>query len=133
MRISEQALKYVNNKEPQIAFAFCGAGVDGTELLRRIISVLGRDIAVLGGSAVGIITNNTISYSGYPAGIVVEDTTMQVQVSVAEGLGGNGRVTGRNLASGLSPRERDTLLLFMTPSENRGLKPRRRSWDARFK
>ena len=37
---------------------------------------------------------------------------MQVQVSVAEGLDADGRVAGRNLARGLSPRERDTLLLF---------------------
>ena len=113
VKISEQALKYGNITEPQIAFAFCGAGVDGSELLRGIISVLGTDIPVLGGSAVGIITNNTISYSGYPAGIVVvEDATMQVQVSVAEGLDDNGRVTGHKLASGLSPGERDTLFLF---------------------
>ncbi len=113
VRISEQALRDGKIAEPDIAFAFCSSEVDGFQLLQGIHSVLGKDVPVLGGSSVGIITNNIISYSGYPAGIVVvEDATMQVQVSVAGGLDDDGRLTGRNLASGLSVRERDTVLLF---------------------
>ena len=113
VKISEQALRNGDIAEPRIAFAFCASEVDADQLLEGIVSVLGKDVPILGGSAIGIITNNTISYSGYPAGIVVvEDATMKVQVAVAGGLNADGRLTGRNLAGGLSVEEQDTVLLF---------------------
>ncbi len=50
--------------------AFCGGRHEPDKVLNGIRSELG-DVDIYGGSAVGIITNNSLGYTGYECGLAV--------------------------------------------------------------
>lgn len=111
--ITRQAIQSGHITNAKFALAFCCAEVDANALLDGIRSVLGSDVPVLGGSAVGIITNDKISYENYPSGIViVEDDEMQIQVAVAPGLDRGESTAGETLVRQLQITPQETLLLF---------------------
>lgn len=111
--IAKQALEEGIVTHPKFALAFCGSDVDAKDLLAGIQTVLGTAVPVLGGSGVGIITNKSISYGGFPAGIIViEDEEMQIQIATTGGIDHNSYTAGAHLANQLSVEENDTLLLF---------------------
>lgn len=111
--IARKALEDGAITNPKFALAFCGTDVNAKDLLTGIQKVLGVGIPVFGGSGIGIITNNSISYENYPAGIIlVEDEDMQIQVAGTGGLDQDNEAAGRNLARQLPVNEGDTLLLF---------------------
>lgn len=113
VNIATQALKHGAITNPKLAFAFCCINVNAEDLLAGIRRVLGSNIPVLGGSAVGIITNDSISYENFPAGIVViEDDDLQIQVASAGGLDVDEKAVGRDLVRQLKIETKDKLLLF---------------------
>ncbi|TKB07641.1 FIST signal transduction protein [Desulforhopalus sp. IMCC35007] len=113
VKIAQQALRDGAITNATFSLAFCHGNVNAKELLQGIRSVLGTKTPVLGGSAIGFITNHSISYEGYPAGIVViEDEDMQIQVAATGGLDHGEKTVGRDLVRQLSVEKDDTLLLF---------------------
>ena len=122
-KIAELAVDSGEIQKPKFAIAFCSADVNAGELLTGIKEVIGTDIPVVGGSGIGIITNNTISYDNHSAGIVVvEDDDIEIHLASATGLDKSELQVGRNLANQLTPEEDDVLILFFdsikTPPEN---------------
>ncbi len=112
-KIAKQALEEGAITSPTFALAFCHGNVNATELLRGIRSILGVKTPILGGSAIGVITNHSISYENYPSGIIViEDEDLQIQVAATGGLDHKEKVVGRDLVRQLSVEKEDTLLLF---------------------
>ncbi len=125
LKIASQAVETGGIKNASFAIAFCSSSVNAQDLLYGIREVLGAGTPVLGGSGIGIITNSTISYENYPAGIVViEDNDIQLQFASASGLDKDERQTGRDLAGLFSFKDGDTLLFFYdslkTPSGENG-------------
>lgn len=96
-----------------LAIAFCGAEIDAGDFLLGVQEVIGTTVPLTGGSAIGIISNNWLSYTDKPAGIIlIEDDQLQVQTAAAEGLDKDERQTGRELAAQLTVDDGDTMLLF---------------------
>ncbi len=113
VKIANQALRNGTITNAKFALAFCCFDVNAEDLLKGIRTVLGVQTPVLGGSAIGIITNDSISYDDNPAGIIViENDDLQIQVAVAEGLDQDEKAAGQNLVRQLSLEEKDNLLLF---------------------
>lgn len=111
--IASQALENGDIQQPTLALAFCHNNIDAEQLLEGLREVLGKEVPVVGGSAVGIITNNTISYEEYQSGLLlIENQNIDLQVAYAEGLDGDEEQVGRELANQLSIENGDTILLF---------------------
>lgn len=113
LKIAQQALEEGAITKATFSLAFCHGNVNAKELLNGIRAVLGAKTPVLGGSAIGVITNHSISYENYPAGIIViEDDDMQIQVAASGSLDREETAVGRDLVRQLSVENGDTILLF---------------------
>jgi hypothetical protein len=113
-RVAEKAIQNSDVEKPSLALAFCGGQVDCHRFFEGVQSVLGKKVPVIGGSAIGVITNEVISYEDYPAGIVVFqfDTVHFGLASAGDlhlGEQRAGSMLARELASG---RDGKLLLVF---------------------
>jgi small ligand-binding sensory domain FIST len=117
---------------PDFAIAFCTDEVDAERFLAGLKAAVGANVPVIGGSAIGVITNETISYTGSPACVgVVQAEQVGFKVAFSEGLHRDPRAAGAQLVANLAPRDREKLLLVLydsvrqpaTPSEPPVLNP----------
>ena len=58
-------------REPDVVFSFCHGTMDHFQFFEGLRSVVGPTVPIIGGSAVGIITNQHLCYEGSPAGIAI--------------------------------------------------------------
>lgn len=115
--IAQQALDQVGGRAPEVALAFCNHGVDCEGFFRALRSVLGRTVPIIGGSALGIITNDTIDYEGCPAGVaLLRSPRLAMRLAVAQDLASGGRPAGEKLAQVLGNQPHDRLLLLFYDS-----------------
>jgi hypothetical protein len=97
--------------------AFCSGQLDHDDFFRGIQSVVGPDVPVIGGSAAGIITNDYLSYEGYPAGIaIIQSDNFQHKVAVAGNLDEDEKTAGNRLAEKLADEVKGKLLLLFYDS-----------------
>ncbi len=116
-RVIGEAVETGGISRPGLAIAFCGGQLDPDAYLKGLQSHLGMDVPVIGGSAIGVITNEHLSYRGYPAtAAVLELNGIQCVVVSQTGLNGNERQTGRKLAEGLPDHTSDGLLFILYDS-----------------
>ncbi len=102
---------------PDLVMAFCSGNLEHEEYFEGLQSVLGREIPIIGGSAVGIITNTIVSYSGYPAGAVaLQSDDIQCRIATADRLDAGETDAGRRLSRQLNSGSEDRLLLFFYDS-----------------
>jgi len=111
--VAEIALEKGNINRPDIVFAFCSGQLDHDEFFGGLQSVLGNEVPITGGSAVGIITNDAVSYEGYPSGAAaVQSDTLRYSVAAVGDLDKGEEPAGRKLAAALS-NKRDAKLLLV--------------------
>ncbi|MCD4848399.1 MAG: FIST C-terminal domain-containing protein [Candidatus Aegiribacteria sp.] len=94
--------------------AFCGGRHDPDRVLSGIRSELGN-VDIYGGSAVGIITNNLLGYTGYECGLAVFTAPFPVpEAVVIDDMKAGEYKAGRNLGAELEKitAEGDTVLVF---------------------
>ena len=94
--------------------AFCGGRHEPDKVLNGIRSELG-DVDIYGGSAVGIITNSSLGYTGYECGLAVFTTSFPApRVLMNDDLMASEYEAGRNLGLRLDDvtTEGDTVLIF---------------------
>ncbi|MFC1528910.1 FIST signal transduction protein [Candidatus Latescibacterota bacterium] len=100
--VAENAINNGNIDKPDIVFAFCSGTVDHDNFFGGLQSVVECDVPIIGGSAIGIITNNDLSYEGYPAGAaVVQSDTLQYRIAVAGDLNKGEKLAGKKIAAKL--------------------------------
>jgi hypothetical protein len=75
IKIAKEALKNGKISDPDLVLAFCQGDLDHGKFLAGLRSMVGEAVPVIGGSAIGIITNEALSYSGHPAGAVIFSST----------------------------------------------------------
>ena len=71
IKIAQEALENGKISDPDLVLAFCQGDLDHAKYLAGITTTVGEAVPVIGGSAIGVITNEAISYSGHPAGAVI--------------------------------------------------------------
>jgi hypothetical protein len=123
--VAENAVKNGKIDRPAILIAFCGGRVDHDAFFKGLRMVVGDQAPIIGGSAVGIITNDHLSYEGFPAGAaIMESETLQHAEASANNLHENEKLAGQRLAEKLSNTIDAKLLLIFydsikkTPTEN---------------
>lgn len=117
MAVAKNAIEKGDIQIPDIMFAFCGGQVNHKEYFRGLQYVVGDQVPIIGGSALGIITNDSLSYEGYPAGAaILESKAIQHKEAAASGLDKDEKQTGRRLANKLAHEQKDKLLIIFYDS-----------------
>ena len=97
MAVAKNAMEKGNIQSPDLVFAFCGGQVDHEDYFRGLQNVVGDQVPIIGGSALGIITNDLLSYEGYPAGAaIIESKTLKYREAAASGLDKDEKQQGIN-------------------------------------
>lgn len=116
-KVAENAIKNGGIERPAIVIAFCSGHVDHDEYFKGIQTVIGDKVPIIGGSAVGIITNKSLSYEGFPAGAaIIESENFKSKVAAVGGLDKNEKTAGQKLAEKLSNGADGKLLLIFYDS-----------------
>lgn len=113
-RAVQEAMAAGRISSPDLVLAFCCGNLDHFRFYQGIRSVIGDEVPVVGGSAIGVITNHHLSYSGHPAAIAVlqsEGACFRVEAAgdIHRGARQAGVRMARALSGGQDPR---ALLVF---------------------
>jgi hypothetical protein len=115
--IAEQALSHGGISKPHLMLAFCKGILDHHAFYAGLRSIAGDEVPILGGSAIGIITNDHLSYGDGAVGCaVMEDDALTVRIASASGLDLDEFAAGTRLAQSLSSRPEDRLLFLLFDS-----------------
>jgi len=119
-KVAQNAIRNGRLGKPSLVLTFCKGQVDHEEYFRGIQAVVGSKVPIIGGSTIGIITNDRISYEGCPAGAaIVESETLHHRVGAVGDLDENEKLAGQLLAEKLSNSiDAKLLLLFYDSIKN---------------
>ncbi|MGD2150604.1 MAG: FIST N-terminal domain-containing protein [Desulfobacterales bacterium] len=116
-KVAENAIKNGKIDRPVLVIAFCGGQVYHEEYFKGLQVVVGNQVPIIGGSAIGVITNKNLSYEGHTAGAaIIESKTIQYRVASADGLDKNEKLAGQKLAKKLSDSIDGRILLIFYDS-----------------
>ena len=102
--------------KPHLALAFCSGQLDHQEFLRGVKDTIG-ETPIIGGSTIGIITNDDLSYKGHPSGVAIfQLDEIKSQIAAIGGLDKDEKMAGRNLIKELTTTQDDKLLLMFYDS-----------------
>lgn len=124
--VARNAIRNGNIQDPHLVLAFCSGRLDHDRFRDGLRSIVGHQAPIVGGSAIGIITNHHLSYDGYAAGAaVIESESLRYEVASVGDLDKDELVAGQRLAEKLSNKIKAKLLLLfydsvkMSPNESR--------------
>lgn len=109
-----KAMESGNIERPDIVFAFCTNKVDPVYFFDDIKKVVGEDAPVVGGSAIGIISNDFLCYSDSTVGVmVIQSETIRFRLRSAGGLDKDETETGERLIKDILQEQEVKDRLFM--------------------
>lgn len=114
-RAAAEALRRGGVEAPDLVLAFCGGPLDAAAFYEGVRGAVGPRAPILGGSAVGVITNDELSYGGFPAAVAALELGAPLRLAAVGGLDGDERWAGRRLGRELAAAGVDgaaALLLF---------------------
>ncbi len=115
--VAQKAIEDGAVKRPDIVLAFCSGDMNHHDFFNGIKSVVGYDVPVAGGSAIGVITNNHLSYENSPSvAAVIESDNLKINLAVSDGLDKNEKAAGEALGTALSESPEGKLLLLFYDS-----------------
>lgn len=116
--LANTSSKAAGTTNVQVLLLFCNAATDYQRLLDGARSICGSDTLILGGSAVGVITNHSHHLAGYPAAALAlgcDDNGVKFQSAFVENLGKDPYLAGSQLGKQFSNADNvfaKLLLLF---------------------
>jgi len=109
------AFKNMGEREGSLILAFCTNKHDQQGIFEGIRSEVG-DIPIIGGPAVGVITNDRLGYEGYQVGLAILPKILRVEVEAVGGLDKGekevGLELGERIARNRGPDEKLILLFY---------------------
>ncbi len=116
-KAAAEAMSRGRIQSPCLALAFCQGHMDHTRFLRGMQTILGDGVPVVGGSAIGVITNDRLSYEGNSAAVaVLECESAKCRFGGKNSLDRDEEEAGIGLARILSTYPDDKLLLILYDS-----------------
>lgn len=122
--LARRAMESGGITKPDLVFAFC-SGKSGPEaFFRGIKEAAGTDVPIVGGSAIGVMSNDFLSYREPVAAVVaLSSDLITFRLACAGEIDRNERKAGRKVAAGVAREPEDKLLLVFydsikTPPEN---------------
>ena len=110
---AENAMRSQGIERADLVIAFRRGHLDHNEFFKGLMSVAGKNTPIIGGSAIGVITNTELSYRGSASGAVVLNSDNLVsRIYCADNLDKDEIKAGEDLGKELS-REKDGKLLLL--------------------
>lgn len=116
-QVATQALAHGTITSPGLVLAFCNSQLDATVFYHGLRSVVGDTPPIIGGSAIGIITNDVLNYDGSPAGAaIIQLDDAWVKVAAASSIDQDEYQAGNQMGLRLSQETAGNLLLMFYDS-----------------
>jgi len=116
-KAAESAIQNGQIDRADLILAFCSGQLDAAVFLNGLRSVVGNIPPIIGGSAIGIISNTFLSYTGSPAGIaVIESDALHCHIAAAGDLDKDEKAAGIALGKQLPRDLKEKLLLIFYDS-----------------
>ena len=114
---AENAIEKGGISSPDFVFAFSSGQLDQDYFFNGVQSVVGPEIPIIGGSSVGIITNESLSYKGYPGGVaLIQSDRIKYNIAAVNGLDKDGKLAGRKLVENLTNQQEGKALIILYDS-----------------
>lgn len=114
---ASKALAQGGIDRPDLVLAFCSGNLDHPEFLRGLRSAVGEKVPIVGGSAIGVITAEDLSYKGCPAAVaVLQSDGLRLKVFSARNLDKDEYSAGKALGGKISGTAEDRALLLFYDS-----------------
>lgn len=115
--VMKQALQQGQITRADLVLAFCSGQIDAEGYFRGMRSVIGTEVPIVGGSAIGIITNEVIAYTGIPAGaVIVQAEKLRYALATTGAVDHDEYQAGQALANQLNRQADDAFLLIFYDS-----------------
>lgn len=116
--LAREAISQAGGNDIEVLLLFCNANTNYQVLLQGARAICGADTLILGGSAVGIITNKTTCFQGYPAAALAlsGDKSVSIQHAFSNILARDPHLAGLQLSQQLKPLSDAALLLLFYDS-----------------
>jgi hypothetical protein len=112
-----RAVAQGNIMQPDLVLAFCSGQLDAQRFYEGVRSSVGARVPIIGGSAIGIITNNDLDYTGVAAGVaLLEFEDCHVHVAKASGVDRDEYQAGKVLGTRLNGDTAGQMLLMFYDS-----------------
>ncbi len=116
-KATEIAMEKSNLSCPDFVLAFCSGQLDHDKFFEGIQTIVGPESPIIGGSAIGIITNDDLSYKDYPAGVAaVELDGIQHKIVSVNDLHKDERLAGKKLARNFTSQPGENALIIFYDS-----------------
>jgi len=113
-KVAENAIAKGTIDRPDFIISFCSGQLDHNRFFKGLQSVVGNTVPIIGGSTIGIITNDCLSYEGWPAAAaVIQLKTIQAKVVVTNNLDRDERLAGMQLAHALAKEPEASLFIYI--------------------
>jgi hypothetical protein len=114
---AENAIEKGSISSSDFVFAFGGGQLDPDDFFNGVQSVVGPETPIIGGSAIGIITNESLSYKGHPAGVaVIQSDRIKYKIASVNGLDKDEKLAGRKLGKKLANQQEGKALIILYDS-----------------
>jgi hypothetical protein len=111
-RLAESVMNDGVVEQPDLALAFCAGKLDHDQFLKGLQSTIGAKVPVVGGSSIGVITNDYLSYEGFPAVLaLIQSDSIRFRVAATGDLDKGEQPAGRVLAQALGDQPQAKMLL----------------------
>jgi hypothetical protein len=111
-KLAESVMSEGVVERPDLALAFCTGRLDHDQFLKGLQSTIGTEIPVVGGSSIGVMTNDHLSYEGFPAVLaLIQSDSIDFRVAAAGDLDKGEQAAGRMLAQALPDDPQAKMLL----------------------
>ncbi|MBX0329850.1 FIST C-terminal domain-containing protein [Oscillochloris sp. ZM17-4] len=116
-QVGGDALRRGGISAADLVLAFVQRDTDATAFYSGLRSAVGADAPIIGGSAIGIITNDQISYDGMPAGVaILQMDSGEFRYATASGIDRSEYEAGSRLGEQLAGSMAAKLLLMFYDS-----------------
>jgi hypothetical protein len=115
--VAQSALQSAGINRTDLLIAFCSGEVDAHRFHQGLRAVVGEATPIIGGSVVGVITCDELSYHGHPAAAAaIESDAIKFAVAAAGGMDRDESAAGNRVIDGLTLSTADRLLLLFYDS-----------------
>jgi hypothetical protein len=118
--VAENAMRSHGIERADLVIAFRTGYLDHDEFFKGLMSVTGNSTPIVGGSAIGVITNNNLSYKEFSSGaVVLNSNSLTHRIFCVDNLDKGEEKSGEDLGVNLSKEGEGKLVLMFYDSIRR--------------